>query len=272
MLVGGFSPNHGFSSLILEYSLSSGLWRPLKIEKVTDHVIPPRGIYAHSVVYHSSSRSFYIYGGMTYYLNEGKGVDISNKLYSLHYPSRTWSLLSVYSSSQPYHYQPQPYPTMMSNLMQSTPQPRLFHSAVTTRSYMLIVGGQSMLEKNDVEIRNLALMSMYIYRCNLWINIYKQSPFVEMVGEDDDIVLTAAGGATIDREGKIYLMGGLIQGNGIASGSLLRLVLPEDSCAIYSSAKSSQVCKTTLGCAHCSVYDGNGNNSTFCYSNDLEKV
>ena len=121
----------------------------------------------------------------------------------------------------------------------------------------------------DDEVESL-FVSLYVYRCNLWINIYNKHAFVDMVEEDID--KTIASGAGIDHEGHIYIMGGISEYFGVARGTLVRMNIPKDACELYSSTDKSQICKTTLGCAHCSVYAGNGDNSTFCYSNNMNKV
>ena len=56
------------------------------------------GVYGHSTVYHAPSESFYIYGGYMYGINR---TFISNKLYAFHFPTRFWSVLPSFETSNP---------------------------------------------------------------------------------------------------------------------------------------------------------------------------
>jgi uncharacterized protein YjbI with pentapeptide repeats len=65
----------------------------------------------------------------------------------------------------------------------------------------------------------------------------------------------------------IFALGGF---KGSIDGNLRKFVLPKDFCNLFQSEPHR--CKTSLGCAHCSVFDDvNGQNATFCYSNALSK-
>ena len=269
LLIGGYSSTRSFANQILVYNLVGQDWHffnPVK-DKGVDF---PTGIYGHSTVYHSPTRSFYIYGGITYG-QRASDIHVSNKLYSLNYKTKTWSVVPIYSSQA----HPQHYNSLMSSAWNTKPPPSVFHSSVTTSDYLVVIGGQqpsSLFSENefqDDEVEAL-VVSLYVYRCNLWINIYNKHAFVDMVEEDIDITIASAAG--IDHEGFIYMMGGISKGFGVARGNLVRMNIPKDACELYSSTDKSQICKTTLGCAHCSVYAGNGDNSTFCYSNNMDKV
>ena len=146
---------------------------------------------------------------------------------------------------------------------------------------MVILGGQqepleqtfrsddSVVKKSD-DGGDIPVISLYIYRCRLWINIYNKHPFIQMIGNEID--LPTAGGAGVSHDGQLYIMGGISQLYGIPLSTVIQLNLPKDACGLYSAKETGELCKSTLGCAHCSVYDISGNNSTFCYSNDLKKV
>ena len=274
LVIGGFSSKQGFSNkMILEYNLSNKRWKtliPIKKEDTGTLL----GIYGHSTVYHAQTQSFYVYGGITYSIDNG--ISKSNQIYKFHYPTKIWSPVSIYSSQA----LPQHYDSMLSSSRKSKPPKSIFHSAVTFDKYMVIVGGkqeqqiqtlnsEDRVDKQGDDEGVIPAISLYIYRCNLWINIYNEHSFVEMLGNEIDMPI--AGGAGISQDGIIYIMGGLSQLYGIPLSTLVRLNLPKDACGLYSSNQNGEMCKTTLGCAHCSVFDGTGNNSTFCYSNNLEK-
>jgi hypothetical protein len=55
---------------------------------------PLSGIYGHSTVYNSVMQSFYVYGGITF---THRRVEVSNKLFVLHYPTRRWSIVQANS-------------------------------------------------------------------------------------------------------------------------------------------------------------------------------
>ena len=52
-------------------------------------------------------------------------------------------------------------------------------------------------------------------------------------------------------------------------GTVRKLELPTDVCRLFQN--NPHQCKTTLGCAFCSISDSNSLNMTFCYSNDRAK-
>lgn len=121
LLVGGFSPEYGFMDKVVEYSPDNGTWTVLNTTGT-----PPIGIYGHSAVFHISTRSLYVYGGMLYKIDK---VVASNELYALHFPTRRWSLLTIDKDSNP--------PEL------GVPRPRYLHAAVTTEDYMFVLGGQT---------------------------------------------------------------------------------------------------------------------------------
>merc|ERR1712001_656919 len=121
--------------MIIEYNFSDKRWKPLKpITKEGGGTL--LGIYGHSTVYHSQTRSFYVYGGITY--NIDNGISMSNQIYTFHYPSKIWAPVSIYSSQA----LPQHYDSLLSSSRLSKPPKSIFHSAVTFDKYMVIVGGK----------------------------------------------------------------------------------------------------------------------------------
>jgi len=179
LLVGGFSPEYGFMEKVIEFSPENGSWTVLNTTGT-----PPIGIYGHSAVFHGSTRSLYIYGGMLYKVDK---VVPSNELYALHFPSRRWSLLTTDRESNP---------TEM-----SVPRARYLHAAVTTDDYMLILGGQT-----EPSNSSDTLMA-YSYACNMWINLAQQTrSAVEMIGPPmaPAVALAATRHGT---SGSVYVMG-----------------------------------------------------------------
>ena len=70
-----------FLNKVLEYNPSQEEWLELK---TSGYYAPLLGFYSHTAVYHEESKAFYIYGGVHYSTNAR--IEVSNKLYSLHYP------------------------------------------------------------------------------------------------------------------------------------------------------------------------------------------
>ena len=53
-------------------------------------------------------------------------------------------------------------------------------------------------------------------------------------------------------------------------GNLVKLSIPKDFCNLFQN--EPHMCKTSLGCAHCAVFDDvHRKNASFCYSNALSK-
>ena len=153
------------------------------------------GIYGHSAVFHISTRSLYIYGGMVYKVDR---VAASNQLYALHLPSRRWSLLTIDKDSNP------------SDL--ALPRARYLHAAVTTDDFMLVIGGQT------EPFNSSDTLMAYSYACNLWINLSDDN--VELIGDGitPAVALAATRQAT---SSSIYVMGGMWMGS--VRGSLTQL-------------------------------------------------
>ena len=193
------------------------------------------GIYGHTAVFHVSTRSLYVYGGMLYKVDK---VAPSNELYALHLPSRRWSLLTIDRDNR---------------AKMSLPRARYLHAAVNTDDYMLIIGGQT------EPFNSSDTLMAYSYACNLWINLSDEN--VELIGDkiSPAVALAATRQAT---SRSIYLMGGMWAGS--VRGSLLKLQVPDDLCALWSNIKLK--CKATPGCSYCAVYEPSGLNATFCYS------
>ncbi len=231
IIIGGYSESKGFSNQVLKYKNKA--LRPWH----TAHGFGPMagGIYGHSTVYNRDLKSFYVFGGVAY---DKKRVAISNRLFVLHYPTRRWSIVPISSGRM-------------------KPQPRALHSAVTSDSYMILFGG---ITEGDWNWRDaLSPISLYVYSCGMWINLNNNldSRHPALVGP----------GLAIDRDARkesVYTLGGY---RGSLSGSLEKMVLPKDYCNLFQTDPLN--CKSTLGCALCSVFDDeNSKNASFCYSND----
>ncbi|KAJ2953641.1 hypothetical protein O0L34_g1253 [Tuta absoluta] len=228
VLIGGFSLEQGFMADVWEYDLDNEKWIKLQCGGSK-----PVGIIGHSTVYHASSQSLYVYGGILYSYN---GTSLSNKLFSFHYPSKKWSELPT-------------FPNLNSFINQ--PIATYLHSAVTTNEYMIVFGG-----KTDPYLRSESLLA-YVYGCNQWVKLAKG---VSIVGHPPPPTIAHAMAIDIEaeNEGYIYIIGGW---TGSAHCQVTRISLPEDLCSLWSASKLE--CRSHMGCSFCST-----GNYTKCYSVD----
>ncbi|XP_067133716.1 multiple epidermal growth factor-like domains protein 8 [Centruroides vittatus] len=222
VLIGGFSPNYGFFEKTIKYNIKIKKW--LIIDSVG---AIPVGIYGHSSVYHSQTKSIFVFGGIIYNV---KGATISSDLYTLHYPTGRWSKLPP-------------------NQPDSNPPPRSLHAAVLTDDYMLILGGRN--EKFEL----VGETYVYIFKCNLWICLEKEN--VSVVGEP---LPPVSGLSATSFSRSFYIFGGF---NGETTDRLTKLTLPDDICHLFSNKQSE--CIRYTGCSYCSVMENNVSH-TFCYS------
>lgn len=91
ILIGGVGAQAGFMNLVWEYKLERQRW-----EAWTTRGNGPLGIFGHSTVFHSDTNGLYVFGGYEYHW---KRSVLSNNLYVLHYETRTWTELNMFSSS-----------------------------------------------------------------------------------------------------------------------------------------------------------------------------
>ncbi|CAL4062050.1 unnamed protein product, partial [Meganyctiphanes norvegica] len=229
VLIGGASTEYGFLECVWEYKLRNGYWHKLN----TTGTIPV-GIYGHSTVYHHLTKTFYVYGGYSFKIDK---VNHFPDLYALDYESMKWSVL--------------PPDRKINHNPASLPAPRIFHTAVTTEDYMVVVGGHIV----DHRGTNQHIL-LYSYKCNMWIPI--NNHFITLVGHDIDPHI---GTSAAIKDSNIYIFGGY---SGTLKGSMVEIQIPSDLCTL--NANKSQ-CQDRIGCANCVVYDDSGTNTSYCYSN-----
>ncbi|XP_022097491.1 multiple epidermal growth factor-like domains protein 8 [Acanthaster planci] len=219
--VGGYSPIDGLQDKVLEFSLADNAWLAVPTTGT-----PPTGLFGHSTVWHPATKALYVYGGYLFHLDS---VFVSDRLYSLDYRDslKKWNLLPAEPGNQPL--------------------PHIFHAAVTTTNYMVVLGGGTPTQN----ISN-TLMA-YHYLCNHWIDL---SDFV--VGSPPSPSTSLAAAVTVDDT--IYTFGG---NDGTSLGALHRLSLPADLCTLQTTADG---CRGTPGCGAC-VETNNTQNLLFCKSN-----
>nr|XP_022913574.1 multiple epidermal growth factor-like domains protein 8 isoform X1 [Onthophagus taurus] len=195
ILIGGVSPQFGFSSDVWEFKLDKEVW--VKWDDVKG--MGPWGIFGHTTVFNSQLNFLYIFGGYEYHR---KQLMVTNNLYVLNYSTRTWINLFGYS--------------MENNL----PNPRFLHSAVTTENYMFIYGGKS--------ISGDQKFFAYSYNCNQWINLMSSS--ISKIG--DLPIQTYAQAMTIELDRNLaYIIGGW--GTDTES-TVTQITLPSDFCSLWS--------------------------------------
>ncbi|KAF3839320.1 hypothetical protein F7725_018037 [Dissostichus mawsoni] len=181
-----YSPDNGFNHHLLEFSPRTGNWT------IISHVgTPPTGLYGHSAVYHKQTDAIYVFGGYRFHVET---VEPSGELYSLYYPSLTWSLLVPSQGIKPLS--------------------RFFHTAAMIKDTMVIVGGRTEAEDYSNSV------SLYQINCNTWIQ--PVSVIGDPVNRSVSLAMTSWGG-------RLFLSGGF---NGVTLGRLLTLTVPSDPCAL----------------------------------------
>lgn len=128
LLIGGFSPSNGFNHCVYAFNLTTSHWSILKASGTA-----PFGIFGHTAVFHSISKSVYVFGGYAFQSN-GKN-EISNRLFALDIASRLWSEIPIFSG--------------INQIEQKLPRARFLHSAISTDNYMLVYGGKTMPQNSS---------------------------------------------------------------------------------------------------------------------------
>lgn len=141
LLIGGFSPSNGFNHLIYAFNLTTAQWSFLKASGTS-----PIGIFGHTTVFHSISKSVYVFGGYAFQPN-GKN-EISNRLFALNTASRLWSEIPIFGG--------------INQIEQKLPRARFLHSAISTDNYMLVYGGKTK-PQNSSDYLNAYVSFIFLY-------------------------------------------------------------------------------------------------------------
>jgi len=228
IMIGGVNSFNGFSdSVYILSSTSTECWTPLETLGTG-----PVGIYGHSAVYHQQSDTIYVFGGMIY---ESHQVLMSNRLYSFNIPKKRWSVLPYGDEN----FWPSPL---------TFPPRKYLHSAVSTDSYMLIIGGYGTTKTVS--------MIAYVYSCNSW-------QALDQIEGQELLNLVATASSIYNHQ--VLTMGGLLVSGGASTESVYQLSLPEDIlCSVHN---NSDRCKAQLFCSSCS---SNNDQKEQCYRSELD--
>lgn len=211
VVIGGFSTEKYFLDKVLIYDSAETSWEMYHRKNLSG--IIPLGIYGHSAVYHRAVATIYIFGGMLF--TKYYKFAPSKELYTFDPDNLQWNILQASDNS------------ML--------EPRMFHVAVNTVDYMLLIGGWTV----DRKATNYILL--YRFKCNTWqnitfkdsqINLYLRSYF-------------GAAAATVNKH--FYIMGGF---SGVESAKLLKIGIPDDTCKLID---DYEMCKRTVECSACKV-------------------
>ncbi|XP_018320718.1 multiple epidermal growth factor-like domains protein 8 isoform X2 [Agrilus planipennis] len=226
ILIGGVSPQHGFLSEVWEFRLDKEQWHSWRTKGPS-----PMGIFAHSTVFHSQSNSLYVFGGYEYMAQQSV---LSNKLYMLNYESKTWTNLNLFGSSI------------------NIPRPRYFHSAVTTDTHMIVLGGRlSPWNVTDT-------MYAFSYNCNQWINFISEG--IDKIGPLPGQIYAQA--MAIEPDGDAaYVIGGW---GSDSQFFVLKIEFPSDLCSLWS---TRHYCLQVPGCGHCFLKKDEEKILEMCYNN-----
>jgi len=235
-MIGGFNPEDGFSDKVYTAG-SSGLECWTEIETSGS---APLGIYGHSTVYHKTTDTVYVFGGVLHDIMGLHQVSISSRLFVLHWPTKRWSVLAPMEEKQ----------------IGLLPPPRFLHSSVVTDSYMTVLGGIGNSSKNSSAL-------IYVIQCNLWLllgtneDVVKESSILE-----EHNIYRQAAAIAVWNNSEIFQMGGWAEGT--TSESLFFYSVPEDACNLQ---PTKGRCKGTFGCSYCS---SNNNRTQQCYNSEIE--
>lgn len=144
LLIGGFSLSNGFNHLVYAYNLTTSHWSIVKASGTS-----PIGIFGHTAVFHSISKSVYVFGGYAFQSN-GKN-EISNRLFVLNTASQLWSEIPIFSG--------------INQIEQKLPRARFLHSAISTDNYMLVYGGKTM-PQNSSDFLNAYVSPICLLFCS----------------------------------------------------------------------------------------------------------
>ncbi|CAM1295013.1 MEGF8 (predicted) [Pycnogonum litorale] len=200
ILIGGFSPQHGFNEDMYVYDLERDIW---SVESVSGAI--PVGLYGHSAVYHAKSKAIYVFGGYLYKVDK---TVVSNELHALQDDNKRWTRL--------------PFDNKVTSESER-PTARYFHIAETNDDYMVILGGTDGVDAGNI--------IAYNYKCNMWVPL--DQPGIVNIGIPVDKVF---GMASTYANGSIFLYGGF---DGAMQEKLVELQIPADLCAIHSYSRFS---------------------------------
>ncbi|XP_078593005.1 multiple epidermal growth factor-like domains protein 8 [Branchiostoma floridae x Branchiostoma japonicum] len=208
VLLGGYSPEHGFNADVREFMFQTGDWHTRSTSGT-----PPTGLYGHTTVYNPDFQSFFVHGGYRFSLDR---VEPAADLYILHYPDSgtlVWSIIAPADNIRPL--------------------PRYFHAAVHLGESMLVLGGRT----DTISFTNDILV--YRYECNTWLDLSTIEN--STLGDEFPPVI---GLAAAPHNDQVYLTGGY---GGTTFGTLQSLTVP-DTCEFYTReeqciAKNCNSCK-----------------------------
>lgn len=226
LLIGGYSPTNGLLDRQYIYSPVKNEWSILETKGAA-----PIGILAHSTVYHPSSHSVYLFGGVDF--KESQKIAISNTLYILDLNNLIWHRIQ---------------PTNVNH--RHFPLPRYLHVAASTENYMIIFGGRTHNPSDKTfQISTYA----YSFRCNQWLSLNNNSfwnsprPHLHMfqavsVASSDDQLMYLYQATMTPSISSTF------------SESINAVRLPSDLCILFSANQNE--CLNMLGCSYCSTSAG----------------
>ncbi|KAG5668747.1 hypothetical protein PVAND_016674 [Polypedilum vanderplanki] len=232
-LFGGSLSDGEFSSQMFRINLNdeNEQWEEVK----------PRGgksfdyrIVAHTTVYHKSTKSLIIYGGII--AGVARFSKLSDRMFSFNLMDNHWSEIF--------------YPRK-----DSVPRERAFHTAVIYGDYMIIFGGYSH-RHNKEEICYDNQMYLYNLMCHLWVNkeVLGDQKYGRKLDETRNIRYPKRQGvfahtAMLRRNNQLLIHGGY---HGNVNNDFLAFIIPNmTDCSVY---KTSSECISNPACGYCS-YD-----------------
>ncbi|XP_075250628.1 multiple epidermal growth factor-like domains protein 8 isoform X4 [Convolutriloba macropyga] len=241
IIIGGYSPEHGFNNYTLQYNIKTKAWSAVPTEGTK-----PIGIFGHTTVWYEEFHTFYVYGGYVYSKNS---VYLSNELYALTYTSfnddpaveggkARWTVV---------------YPKGLTSRLSAI----AFHQSVVVGDYMVVLGGRTETQDFTNEVR------IYVITCNAWIVEGQSIPDTGVFsGIRFDPVI---GHSAVAIGNDIYIYGGF---NGVTFQSMNKLSMPEDICNLMHGSRNRHECERITGCSFCRAKQSAmcGGSNTCCFN------
>ncbi|XP_063722051.1 multiple epidermal growth factor-like domains protein 8 isoform X4 [Symsagittifera roscoffensis] len=223
VIIGGYSPEHGFNNYTLQYDIEKKAWSAVPTAGST-----PIGIFGHTTVYYEPFKTFYVYGGFVYWRNS---VVMSNELYALTY--------SEFNDGSDSSKEPAKWSVVYpkDNLFYRLPA-IVFHQAVIVSDYMVVLGGRT----DQKDFTNEVMI--YVIKCNTWLlerHSFSNSVFGKLRFEP------VIGHSAVAIGSDIYIYGGF---NGVTFQSMHKLSMPDDICNLQHGTNKAD-CERLPGCTYC---------------------
>ncbi|XP_075678813.1 multiple EGF like domains 8 [Dermatophagoides pteronyssinus] len=260
ILIGGYSPQNGYSSNQYVYLMKENQWILLKTKGSS-----PLGIIGHSTVYHHESGKIFIFGGLDF--KESHKWAISNTIYQLDFHHSNPNNQFIWHRIQPR--------SVLNSII-----PLYLHQAFTLPNYMLIFGGKKVInyrgsggggDRMMANNHDDPISYAYFYKCNRWIAIQNVSSSswsnVSILNNRHrHSIQGSSWSITIDNQRILYRYESSSATTKNQPWSIEKIQLPKDFCEFFSNDQTQ--CLSTNGCSYCRR-NSSSSTSGICFDQSL---